>query len=1038
MKIIKASVSLAATMCIVFLATGCAEVSSTDSSFCVDTLYEASLAESASEIATTIKQIANTTEIQDGLPPMHGGSAGARIGDWLIQNERVRAVVQAPGYMPFVGSYGGNLIDVDVRRSDGQWHDNMGEITSLIGLGYTIDGQQIEIISDGSNGTAVLRVQGPLNTFEFINLPFAIAALPEILADDPPQIELQIPWDPLAPTAITAAQYYELRHDENFIRYRTVLCNPTEKTIFTDFVDIIDSGGNVSYFNTATSKNGVPGFGAAKEVFDILAPAGDIGFVGTDSSYALAFDQEAGMIVFAGLGVVVHGTDNPVQHVLDALTGFSPRALPGGYIALAPGGQTSITRQIHIGADYNDLTHSINESRGFEESTTLSGRVESDAGALQAATVVAYSQTGIQKTVETVNGEFSIQVSDAEVKLVAVTNHVAGTAVTVSSGAQNIRLIAPPSQMAPAGGSLSVMVTEVSKIEFGPPLATTAYVDGHPIPAKISVQSIPCVPQTALLTDTRYESFGDDVCRRYFVDADGAIRQLGKRSGYRAPKQSLWLPKGTHTITISRGLEYDTFVTSITIIGGETLRLDVPLYHVIDTGQWVSIDTHVHTVNSPDAPVPLADRVLSFAAAGVDVLVATDHDFITDLSPIISELGMEEYVFSMVGEEMTMFDFGHFNAFPLAHHPELPLGGAVDPHGGRGPTSHPDKFLATLRAAGDDPESTVVQINHPRSALFGYFSAIGLNTATLKTTRDSSLFRMDPLDPLLDNDNEEDSRLYSADYDAFELYNIYAEITPGLNDYFALLNLGVIRTALAASDTHDWYSSEPGMPRSFVKYTGDDLVKNLDSSAIAKAILDAEVTGTNGPFLEVSLAESGGIAAPKSAGPGQILSSDQDLTLTITTTMPNWVTIDTIEIFSNTPDVATKGRPQSEWPKALVTHRLTNANWMQGQWSRQARIEVDVDPENDAWFVVVAHDAKDFGADYAMTPVYSHSNELAFAYSNALFVDRNNNDSFDPPGVVGDVTDGGKSSVSLAPVDTPATEPQMRDMVYRALGAHTH
>ena len=43
----------------------------------------------------------------------------------------------------------------------------------------------------------------------------------------------------------------------------------------------------------------------------------------------------------------------------------------------------------------------------------------------------------------------------------------------------------------------------------------------------------------------------------------------------------------------------------------------------------ISGDFHVHMLNSPDSPIPLKDRTLNGATDGLDVLVPTDHDFIT-------------------------------------------------------------------------------------------------------------------------------------------------------------------------------------------------------------------------------------------------------------------------------------------------------------------------------------------------------------------------------------------------------------------------
>ena len=45
-----------------------------------------------------------------------GERALGDIGDYVLENERIRVVVQGPGYSRGFGVYGGSLIDADRRR----------------------------------------------------------------------------------------------------------------------------------------------------------------------------------------------------------------------------------------------------------------------------------------------------------------------------------------------------------------------------------------------------------------------------------------------------------------------------------------------------------------------------------------------------------------------------------------------------------------------------------------------------------------------------------------------------------------------------------------------------------------------------------------------------------------------------------------------------------------------------------------------------------------------------------------------------------
>jgi hypothetical protein len=94
------------------------------------------------------------------------------------------------------------------------------------------------------------------------------------------------------------------------------------------------------------------------------------------------------------------------------------------------------------------------------------------------------------------------------------------------------------------------------------------------------------------------------------------------------------------------------------------------------------MDFHVHSGKSFDSSLPLVDRVASFLAEGVEVMVSTDHDYVSDFSPMISSLSAGDEINSIIGNELTggipvsadptqdgtIFPegIGHWNAWPLA------------------------------------------------------------------------------------------------------------------------------------------------------------------------------------------------------------------------------------------------------------------------------------------------------------------------------------------------------------------------------------
>ena len=81
----------------------------------------------------------------------------------------------------------------------------------------------------------------------------------------------------------------------------------------------------------------------------------------------------------------------------------------------------------------------------------------------------------------------------------------------------------------------------------------------------------------------------------------------------------------------------------------------------------------MHAAPSDDSAVPLDAQLRSFLAEGAEVMVATDHDMVTDYTPLIRELGVAGRIASLAGQEITSsvstpeapYTFGHANAFPL-------------------------------------------------------------------------------------------------------------------------------------------------------------------------------------------------------------------------------------------------------------------------------------------------------------------------------------------------------------------------------------
>ena len=111
-----------------------------------------------------------------------------------------------------------------------------------------------------------------------------------------------------------------------------------------------------------------------------------------------------------------------------------------------------------------------------------------------------------------------------------------------------------------------------------------------------------------------------------------------------------------------------------------------------------------------------------FAGEGVDNIIMTDHHAHTDLTPRIADLGFTAFVTATIGEEITTWDTGHYNAYPLLIDPTRPSGGSTD-WGGAAPAGqdfpslgnyilNPVDIDALAKTGPTATADTIVQINH--------------------------------------------------------------------------------------------------------------------------------------------------------------------------------------------------------------------------------------------------------------------------------------------------------------------------------------
>ena len=187
---------------------------------------------------------------------------------------------------------------------------------------------------------------------------------------------------------------------------------------------------------------------------------------------------------------------------------------------------------------------------------------------------------------------------------------------------------------------------------------------------------------------------------------------------------------GRYRITVSRGIEYGLYeIEDVTLESGRLFELEAFLPHEVDTGGWMSTDMHLHSTPSFDSGMPIERRVISAATEGVELAVATDHDVATDYGPVIAELMLEPRLAQAIGSEVTTLEQGHFIGFPVKYDALT-----VPTHGSHDWTCQGGgAIMSGIRATGDGIDPFVINC-HPRDGFFGYIDQLGVDSYTMQRT----------------------------------------------------------------------------------------------------------------------------------------------------------------------------------------------------------------------------------------------------------------------------------------------------------------
>jgi hypothetical protein len=902
--------------------------------------------------------IASRTQLIGGETP--SGS----IGDVLLRNDQLRAIIQKPGRNVGPEPFGGALIDADRTRPAGEpGHDQIGKLGMIYGFGRAPDFETLEILSDGSKGgPAVVAVTGDDAVLNYLNI--------QKFADSLVSGLVRLVTDPDQPMPLHTTTYYVLSPGERRVRILTAFCNTSDQKLLVPVGELLDQGGSTEFFNPRSCSGGMGARGC------IVDPAPWFGYQGDDVAYGMRsyrFDdltapetENALLNIDATVATIAGGKS------IDGLaTWADPNAVNRpGTLLFKPRAQRLYLRDFFVARDLGDIHAEL--MRGVSHGH-LSVQVNGGPG----ARVSVFSQADQRmQTVLTTGSDGS-----------AATDLPPGT---YTLHAQRLGHPDAPKQdiTVSENGSASAMFTIADTHALTVSLKDPG---GAPIPGKVTVLCPlgTCPMPTKAFTDTYAgELLASNMAAVGFVPATGTL--------------TLDLAPGLYQLVVTRGPEYSAWPDTWPAHGFNVdlsqsdAHVDATLAHVVNTTGWMSADLHVHAANSADSSVANEKRVANFVSEGVDVIVSTDHDVVTDYAPTVHALGADAVIASVIGDEVSTFDYGHYNTYPLTRR-DTPNGGAFDWTGGNGPTLRLGQVFGGLhgREAG-----AVVQLNHGRGRKTGGMSQLKLDTATGATHEDPATFRMAP-DPTA---TAEDTKLFSWDFDTMEVQNGTEASTALLNDWMTFLSRGTVRTATAVSDSHFATYNTGGYSRTYVK-VGVDAPADFTPSMLADALRAHRAVGTSGPFIRL-------FAGEHEVGDTVSVKPGDNLVLTVDVQAPEWMTFDTLELYTHAAGRESwNGAENDDWPAERIAqvHTLDPAALtvepvpgLDGFRRIHVRDSFTVQPQADTWFMVIVRSSAgptlfplEWGSATCDSTGCTSSSARPYAFTNPIFVDGDGSGAYD-------------------------------------------
>lgn len=402
---------------------------------------------------------------------------------------------------------------------------------------------------------------------------------------------------------------------------------------------------------------------------------------------------------------------------------------------------------------------------------------------------------------------------------------------------------------------------------------------------------------------------------------------------------------GRYLLSASYGPLYTNERQILEVLKGQTHEITLRLEKVINLKGQVSVDPHLHTINS-DGTQSVADRVKSIVAENVDVAIAADHNFVTNYLPAVEELGLSDYLRVFSGSEVTpLNNYLHFNNYVLTIKPEEKTNGSI--------ITRFEKVKDLFEACREKNPGSLLQLNHPRAGNLGYFNNIGFD-------QDKAAYAYGDLE---------------LSFDLMEIMNgagFHRGNNQAVDDWLHLLNRGYFFPAVGSSDSHRADGGEPGYSRVYVRCSKK--LKNLTWEDISLPLKKGQSFVSNGPLIE--------FLVNRKYQPGdELTDKDGKVKIRLRVFSAPWVDVSEIRIIVN-------GERKISFPVSSSAAAVK-------KFDETFELEL----KNDAYIVAEVLGQRSLYPVVQQPAASGRTEEadLPYALTNPVFVDVDGNKKFDPP-----------------------------------------